>query len=156
MAQRAAGIASAELGGGHHGSCGGIGWHPAQSPLGQSERAPGIEFQRRESGAHQQRGGSLRARGPLSQAGVGGARVPGTLQDGGLCRPQRLVVGEGLQRPIEFRGCLRKVPGTHPYQLRETVLRLDETWVELQAVAQRGLAAVESALRDQAAGVGVV
>ncbi len=156
MGQRAAGVADAELGGSHHAACGGIGRHPAQCSLGQSERGPGSEFQRRESGAHQQHRRSLRARGPLSQAGVGGARVPGTLQDGGLRRPQGLVVGEGLQRPIERHGRLREVPGTHPYQLRETVVRLDETWLELQAVAQRGLAALEGALRDQAAGVGVV
>src|SRR5207302_7445043 len=69
--------------------------------------------------------------------------------------PQGIVAGEGLQRPIERCGCLRDVARTHPYQLRETRLRIDEARLELEAIAQSRLGTLERALCDEAAGVGV-
>src|SRR5450755_786189 len=93
---------------------------------------------------------------PRRQAGVGGARIPGPLQNGGLGGPEGIVGVKGLQRSIKLRRRLSDVARAHPYQLRQVVLGVDEARLERDTLIQSCLGAAKLALGNEAAGVSVI
>jgi hypothetical protein len=127
-----------------------------QRAFGERERGGGIEFERGESCAHEQRGRGMWLCGFRLQTRIRGARITRALQHGGFRGEQRVVAVKRLQCFIEHRGRLRLIARAHPDQPREAVLRIDVARLLQHAIAQRGFGAVELAKCDQAARMRVV